>query len=133
MTPNFKTTVTPTDPAERAPDGSEVRPLVATDRASMSHFTFHPGTVSPAVRHRRVEEVWYVVDGRARMWRFDGSAAAIVDLHPGVALSIPAGTSFQVSVDIDRPLVVVGVTMPPWPSEGDADLVEGTWPPGRTT
>ena len=28
----------------------------------------------------------------------------------------------------DEPLTAFGVTMPPWPDEGDAVLVEGQWP-----
>ena len=112
-----------------APDGSEVRRLIRTDGGSMAQFTFRPGTVSPAVRHRRVEEIWYVVAGHGRMWRSDGAASETVDLAAGVGLSIPAGTSFQVAVADDGPLVAVGVTMPPWPPGGDADVVDGIWPP----
>ena len=125
----FATATTPAEPDDLAPDGSEVRRLLATGRGSMAHFTFPAGTTSPAVRHRQVEEVWYVVAGRGRMWRSDDVVSATVDLEVGVGLSIPAGTSFQVTVADDGPLVAVGVTMPPWPPDGDADIVDGLWPP----
>ncbi|MGI9616925.1 MAG: cupin domain-containing protein [Acidimicrobiales bacterium] len=125
----FKTATTSAEPFELAPDGSEVRPLVATERGSLAHFTFPAGVTTPAVRHRQVDEVWYIADGTGQMWRSDGSDTAIVDLGPGTGLSIPVGTSFQVSVNSDRALLVIGVTMPPWPPEGDADIVEGVWEP----
>lgn len=41
-----------------APDGSEVRILLALAGGSMSHFLLPPGQVSRAVRHRTVEEIW---------------------------------------------------------------------------
>ena len=41
-----------------APDGSEIRLLVATKQCSMAHGTLPPGHVSLAIVHRTVEEVW---------------------------------------------------------------------------
>lgn len=125
----FKTATTSAELFELAPDGSEARPLVATERGSLAHFTFAAGSITPAVRHRRVDEVWYVANGEGQLWRSDDSGEAIVDLRPGTGLSIPVGTSFQVSVSGDLELIVIGVTMPPWPPEGDANIVEGHWEP----
>ena len=125
----FRTATTPDEPTELAPDGSEVRRLVATERGSMAHFTFPAGRTTPAIRHRRVDEVWYVARGGADLWLSDDTGSTVVELRPGTAVSIPVGTTFQVAVADGDPLVVVGVTMPPWPAEGDADVVEGHWPP----
>ncbi len=125
----FSTSTTPVEPVEIAPDGSEVRPLVGTERGGMAHFTFPAGHVTPGIRHRRVDEVWYVVDGDGELWLSDEAGSAIVELRAGVAVSIPVGTTFQVSVAEAAPLAVVGVTIPPWPPEGDADIVDGHWTP----
>ena len=95
----------------------------------MAHFRLPPGAVSCAVAHRTVEELWYVVAGRGRMWRKLGEAEEEVELAPGVSVAIPVGTRFQFRADGDEPLDAVGVTMPPWPGQEEAYTVEGIWPP----
>jgi mannose-6-phosphate isomerase-like protein (cupin superfamily) len=116
-----------------APDGSEVRILCQTGRGSMAHFTLAPGAVARAVAHRTIDEVWYVLAGRGRMWRRyrgdGGDAEEVVEMQAGLSLSIPRGTQFQFRADGDAPLVAVGVAMPPWPGEDEAYVVEGPWPP----
>jgi mannose-6-phosphate isomerase-like protein (cupin superfamily) len=62
------------------------------------------------------------------MWRRLGEREEIADVAPGVSLSIPLGTHFQLRNDADVPLAAVAVTMPPWPGEDEACLVEGRWP-----
>jgi mannose-6-phosphate isomerase-like protein (cupin superfamily) len=111
-----------------APDGCEVRLLATSGRGSMAHFTLGPGEVSRAVAHRTVEEVWYFLSGQGRMWRRLGQQDEIVEVAPGVSLSIPLGTRFQLRNDGARPLTAVAVTMPPWPGEGEAYFVDGKWP-----
>jgi mannose-6-phosphate isomerase-like protein (cupin superfamily) len=110
-----------------APDGSEVRVLAAGKSGSMAHFTLPPGAVSKAVAHRSVEEVWFILHGRGRMWRKAGASDMLTDLVPGVSLLIPPGTSFQFRNDGDEPLQAVGVTMPPWPGADEAMFVKGPW------
>jgi len=86
------------------------------------------GAVSRAVRHRSVEELWYVVSGRGEIWCEPASGSArILPLFPGTSLAIPARCAFQVRVDDEAPLEVVGVTLPPWPGDGEAELVAGRW------
>ena len=111
-----------------APDGCEVRILAATSRGSMAHFTLGPGQVSRAIAHRTVEEVWYFLSGKGRMWRRFGGTDEIVEVAPGVSLSIPLGARFQLRNDGAEPLDAVAITMPPWPREDEACLVEGKWP-----
>src|SRR5205085_706199 len=72
-----------------APDGSQIRLLVQVDRGSMVHCSLPPGAVTRAVRHRSVEEVWLCLAGRGQLWRRAAPDEAIVDLEPGVAVSIP--------------------------------------------
>jgi mannose-6-phosphate isomerase-like protein (cupin superfamily) len=112
-----------------APDGSEVRILCQTGRGSMAHFALAPGAIAKAVAHRTIDEVWYVISGRGRMWRRHGEREEIVELRAGLSLSIPLGTHFQFRADGDAPLAAVGVTMPPWPGADEAYIVEGPWQP----
>jgi mannose-6-phosphate isomerase-like protein (cupin superfamily) len=112
-----------------APDGSDVRVLLALPGGSMAHFTLAPGQTSRAVTHRTVEEIWYVVSGRGEMWRKSTGREEVVPLAPGVCLTIPVGTHFQFRALGDEALTTVAVTMPPWPGEGEAAEVTGAWPP----
>jgi mannose-6-phosphate isomerase-like protein (cupin superfamily) len=117
-----------------APDGSEVRILCRTDRGSMAHFTLPPGAIARAVAHRTIDEVWYVVSGRGRMWRRLDSAAEgtheeVVEMRAGVTLTIPLGTHFQFRADGDAPLTAIGAAMPPWSGEDEAYAVDGPWQP----
>jgi len=111
-----------------APDGSMVRILCATGRGSTISFTLTAGAISKAVVHRTVEEIWYVLAGRGRLWRKNGESEEITQLAPGVSLTIPVGTRFQFRNDGDIPLQMVAVTMPPWPGGEEAVLVDGYWP-----
>lgn len=125
----FETKRVPAAPDVLAPDGSEVRILTRVGRGSQAQFTLPPGAVSKAVAHRTVEEVWYVVSGRGRMWRELAGREEIVDLVAGVSISIPVGTKFQFRCDGSEPLVAVGTTMPPWPGADEAVFVDGPWKP----
>lgn len=111
-----------------APDGSEVRVLLALPGGSMAHFTLAPGDTSRAVAHRTVEEIWYFVDGRGEMWRKLGGHEEVVVVERGVCITIPVGTRFQFRSLGPGPLEAVGVTMPPWPGDGEADELDGVWP-----
>jgi mannose-6-phosphate isomerase-like protein (cupin superfamily) len=112
-----------------APDGSEVRLLCGLDRGGMALFTLAPGAVARAVAHRTVEEIWYVAAGHGRIWRKLGGAEATTELVPGASIGLPVGTHFQFRADGEEVLVVVGVTMPPWPGAEEAYAVAGPWPP----
>jgi mannose-6-phosphate isomerase-like protein (cupin superfamily) len=125
---SFATHIRSASPDAIAPDGSEVRVLGTTARGSMAQFTLPPDAVSKAVAHRSVEEIWMVIEGRGRMWRKLETIEETVDLHPGVSITIPVGTSFQFRNDGGGPLQCIGVTMPPWPGGMDeAYEVEGVW------
>lgn len=129
----FETKSLPTEPDVVAPDGSDVRVLLAVARGSMAHFTLPPGAVSAAVEHRTVEELWYVLGGAGEMWRRYGGDQSVVPLATGVSVSIPVGTGFQFRSTGDEPLTIVGVTMPPWPGEQEAFAVAGPWEPNAGT
>lgn len=119
----------PMQPDAVAPDGSDVRLLLQLGRGSMAHFELGPGRTSKAVVHRTVEEIWYFLSGRGQMWRHQQGESHIVDLYPGICLTVPLGTRFQFRSFGFEPLAAVGVTMPPWPGEDEAIIVQGEWQP----
>jgi len=121
------TRVLPVECDVLAPDGSEVRVLLACERGSMAHFTLSPGQVSRAVRHRQVEEIWYVLSGSGEIWRGAGDEQTYASLAAGVCLTIPAGVTFQFRATGTDPLRIVGTTMPPWPGPDEAIPAEGPW------
>ncbi len=121
------TCVLPDECDTLAPDGSEVRILLSRPGGSMAHFRLQAGQVSRAVRHRSVEEIWYVLDGNGEMWRGAGDEQSYASLAAGVCLTIPRGVSFQFRATGAGALEVVATTMPPWPGPDEAEFVEGPW------
>jgi mannose-6-phosphate isomerase-like protein (cupin superfamily) len=95
----------------------------------MAHFELAPGETSVAVAHSTVEEIWFFSTGRGEMWRKLGDQEEVVQIDPGVCITIPVGTHFQFRSFGYEPLAALGVTMPPWPGEGEAYQVEGKWEP----
>jgi mannose-6-phosphate isomerase-like protein (cupin superfamily) len=128
---DFATLGLPEQPTVVAPDGSDVRVLLSLDGGSMAHFTLAAGQVAHAVTHRTVEEVWFVVAGRGEMWRKQGEREETIALEPGVCLTIPRGTHFQFRASASEAVSAIGVTMPPWPGEGEAVRVAGPWSPSH--
>jgi len=125
---SFETKQISAAPDVIAPDGSEVRVLCRAASGSMAVFSLPANAVARAVAHRTVAEIWYVMSGHGRMWRRLDACSEIVELGPGISLTIPPGTHFQFRCDGAGTLKVIGVTMPPWPGEEEAYAVEGPWP-----
>jgi mannose-6-phosphate isomerase-like protein (cupin superfamily) len=123
----------PARPDAVAPDGSAVRILLALEGGSMAHFELPAGETSLAMRHRTVEELWFFLSGRGEMWRGDGERESTVAVGPGISIDIPLGTAFQFRALGDEALRAVGVTMPPWPGEGEAIPADGPWTPTVAT
>jgi len=112
-----------------APDGSEIRVLVAgphgATRASLCEVRLGPGAVSRPVFHRSVEEIWYVLAGRGRVWRCPrGGRADPVDVSPGDAVVIPTSWRFQFSANPEEELRFLCYTSPPWPGADEAPPAE---------
>ena len=117
------------EPDAIAPDGSEVRLLCGLDGGGMAQFRLAPGQVSRAVTHRTVEEIWYFIEGTGEMWRSQDGEEEVTAVHPGLSLTVPLGTVFQFRSDPAGYLTAVGVTMPPWPGEDEAEQRKGPWTP----
>ena len=124
----FDSTRLPVERNKVAFDGSDVRVLLQLERGGMAHFELGPGKTSRALVHRTVDEIWFVLRGRGEMWRKEGDRDEVVPMEPGVSLSIPVGTHFQFRSFGYEPLAVIGITMPPWPGEDEAQGVPGKWP-----
>jgi len=123
----FETKPLPVSRDDVAPDGSDVRVLLALERGGLAHFELRPGRTSRAIAHRTVEEIWFVLGGRGEMWRRQGEREQIIPMEAGVCLTIPVGTQFQFRSFGYEPLTALGVTMPPWPGEEEAYEVQGPW------
>ena len=127
MSENVNYRVLPRSADTLAPDGSEIRFLARTPRASMVHCCLPPGQVSIAVAHRTVEELWYCLEGSGRMWQRLGEREEVFDLVPGAGVSIPVGAHFQFRATGDRPLRLIIATVPAWPGDDEAYRVPGRW------
>jgi mannose-6-phosphate isomerase-like protein (cupin superfamily) len=79
--------------------------------------------------HRTVEEIWFFLSGHGEMWRRKEGLEQVVVLEAGVCLTIPLGTQFQFRSFGDQPLCAIAVTMPPWPGDAEATVVDGKWEP----
>ena len=125
----FETKMIGDKPDVIALDGSEVRVLCGLPRGGMAVFSLAPNAVSKAVAHRTIEEIWYFTAGQGRIWRKLGGAEEIIEIGPGVSISLPTGTHFQYRCDGKEALIAVAVTIPPWPGADEAYLVDGIWEP----
>ena len=115
-----------------APDGSEIRLLAyegnGAGKSSMVEVTLPAGQVSRPVYHRTVEEIWYFLEGRGRVWRcppyMEAASVPAQDVTPGDALVIPTGWRFQFAAGSGGPLRFLCHTTPPWPGEDEAMAAE---------
>ncbi len=108
-----------------APDGSEIRLLVEGENGGFAHCVLPAGKTSEAVRHRTVEELWYVLEGDGELWRAkDGEPPRTDKISVGDSLRIPVGTSFQFRTTSESDLKLLLATMPRWPCPEEAVSVE---------
>ncbi len=110
---DFDTKRLPDRPDATAPDGSEVRVLLALPSGGLAHYELAAGQVSTAVANTTLDEIWFFLSGQGQMWRKSADREEVVAVEAGVCLTIPLGTHFQFRTLGDQPLTAVGVTMPP--------------------
>jgi mannose-6-phosphate isomerase-like protein (cupin superfamily) len=116
------------DPDYIAPDGSEIRLLLEDEAGGFAHCSMTQGACSQAVRHRTVDEIWFVLGGTGTIWRRSESSDTAEDLlRPARCVTIPVGTSFQFRADPHSPLRIGIGTFPRWPGAEEAEPVDGPW------
>lgn len=110
-----------------APDGSEIRLLVNGEHGGLAHCVLPAGRKSSAVRHRTVEELWYVLEGQGEIWRGRAREERVDRVRRGDSIRIPVGTAFQFRAATTGSLELLIATMPPWPGAQEAVSTDGRW------
>lgn len=110
-----------------APDKSEIRLLVEGEHGGLAHCLLPAGRVSSAVRHRTVEELWYVFEGDGEVWRSREGEERMDPIKPGDSLCIRPNTAFQFRASAGHDLKLLFATMPPWPGPQEAISVTREW------
>ena len=113
----------------RSPAGAEIRYLMEGGTGNLIPAAVPPGQVNRATVHATVSEIWHVLSGAGQIWRRYGTAEETTVLEPGVSIDIPVGTAFQYRCTGSSPLQFLCVSMPPWPGDNEATVIEGPWRP----
>ena len=119
----------PPAPDARSPAGAEIRYLIEGATGNLIHARVPPGQVNRAAVHATVSELWHVLSGQGEIWRRDGAEEGTTVLTAGVSIDIPVGTAFQYRCTGPDPLEFLCVTMPPWPGDQEATVIDGPWTP----
>ena len=125
----MQTRPVPSAPDGRAPAGAQIRSLIDNEIGSMIHSTVPPGQVNRATVHATVSEFWHVLSGEGLIWRRDGAGEETTVLEPGVSIDIPVGTAFQYRCTGVDPLEFLCISMPRWPGDKEATVIQGPWKP----
>ena len=125
----MQTRAFPSTPDARSPAGAEIRYLMEGQTGNMIHSTVPPGQVNRATVHATVSEFWHVLSGEGQIWRRDSAGEEVVVLETGVSIDIPVGTAFQYRCTGDIPLQFLCISMPRWPGDREATVIEGPWQP----
>lgn len=110
-----------------APDGSEIRLLCEGTRAGLCHCILPAGQTTNAVKHRSVEEVWYVLEGHGEIWHEALNVQEPIQAVPGLSVVISPGHAFQFRASQSGPLKILIATTPPWPGKEEAEPADGFW------
>ena len=124
---NMQTKKLPENYDYLAPDGSEIRLLPEMKGGGMAHCVLPVGKTTKAVKHKTVEEIWFILEGYGEIWRKNENEEEVTSLEPGISISIPQGTLFQFRNNGNIPLKILISTMPPWPGKDEAIPVKGKW------
>jgi mannose-6-phosphate isomerase-like protein (cupin superfamily) len=119
----------PSAPDGRSPAGAEIRHLIDGETGGMIHSTVPAGQVNRAAVHATVSEFWHVLSGEGQIWRRDDSGEETTDLRAGVTIDLPVGTAFQYRCTGSDALEFLCVTMPRWPGDTEATVIDGPWEP----
>ena len=125
----MKTTSLPEQPDMKSPAGADIRFIMDGETGDMIHSTVPPHQINKATVHATVSEFWYVLEGHGEIWRDDGLESGVTTLVAGTSIDIAVGTSFQYRNVSDVDLKFICITMPPWPGESEATVIDGNWKP----
>lgn len=93
-------------------DGSTIRELHHTGAQSLAEATLEPGATTQRHFHRRSEEIYFVLEGRAEM-ELEGERRQV---GPGDAVLIPPGAWHQITAAA-APLRFLCACSPPYAHE----------------
>jgi mannose-6-phosphate isomerase-like protein (cupin superfamily) len=117
----------PSEHSYLAPDGSQIRLLPDMKHGGLAHCTLPPHHTASAHSHKTVEEIWYFIQGLGQVWHKDPDGKEVVDVSPGMCVTIPTGTHFQFRNTGEEPLCFLIATMPVWPGPNEAQPVKDHW------
>jgi mannose-6-phosphate isomerase-like protein (cupin superfamily) len=124
-----KETTLTAKPDAKSPAGADIRFIMDGPQANMIHATVPPGQINRASVHATVSEFWHILSGEGDIWRRDGEGERITPLRAGTSIDIPVGTAFQYRCTGDEPLRFICISMPPWPGDHEASILQGAWTP----
>jgi mannose-6-phosphate isomerase-like protein (cupin superfamily) len=111
-----------------APDKSEIRLLTTVEDGGLCHVTLPPLRTSEAHVHPNVNEQWYFIQGLGQVWLRDSKGEEqVIDVTPGISLTVPKGVQFQFRNMGWEPLCFLCVDTPPWRGAHEAKPVQGHW------
>ena len=125
----MKTTFLPEKPDAQSPAGADIRYLMDGPTGNMIHSTVPPRQTNRATVHATVSEFWHVLSGEGQIWRRDATGEETTVLVRDVSIDIPVGTAFQYRCTGVDPLQFLCISMPRWPGDKEATVIEGPWIP----
>lgn len=121
----------PARPDYLAPDTSEIRLLLECPAGGVAHCSLPGSATSSAVRHRTVDEIWYVLGGEGEMCLAEQGKEEVVPLRKDTCVVLPVGVAFQFRSRGSGALDILIGTFPRWPGPEEAIPVAGHWPTDR--
>ena len=118
----------PPHPDARSPAGAEIRYLIEGEAGGMIHSTVPAGQVNRAAVHATVERVLGCLTGQGQLWRGDRTGEDDIAEGRGFHRH-PSRDRTPVSLRRTDPLLFLCITMPPWPGDQEATIIEGPWTP----
>ncbi len=107
---------------------SEIGLLPTVKRDGLCYWTLPPGKTSRPGTHHSIEEIWCFLEGQGQVWLQQTASGEEVDVFPGVCLTIPPKTHFQLRNTGSKPLCFLITTRPPWPGAQEWVKIEDHWP-----
>ena len=93
--------------------------MPSTNRGGCAHCILPTGKTSLAVKHKTVDEIWYILSGEGEMWQKSNKAQDLVELKEGRWINYtPTLNHFQFRNKGAESLCIFIVTMPPLAWQG---------------